>query len=103
MVVPSLWNEPLGMVVAEALAFSKPVIGSRRRGVPEMIRHGENGLLFEPDRPGELVEALRQLAGDATLRVRMGRAAQISAQPFLDRDGWIERYLEVYAGIVRNC
>jgi glycosyltransferase involved in cell wall biosynthesis len=102
VVVPSLWNEPLGMVVAEGLAFGKPVIGSRRGGIPEMIRHGENGLLFEPDRPGELVEALRQLAGDAALRARMGRAARISAQPFLDREGWIEKYLKVYECLVRH-
>ena len=102
MVVPSVWNEPLGMVVAEALAFGKPVIGSRRGGIPEMIRAGENGLLFEPDRPGELVAALRQLAGDATLRARMGEAARASARPFLDRDGWIAQYQVLYEQIAQR-
>lgn len=102
MVVPSVWNEPLGMVVAEALAFGKPVIGSRRGGIPEMIRAGENGLLFEPDRPGELVAALRQLAGDATLRARMGEGARASARPFLDRDGWIAQYQVLYEQIAQR-
>lgn len=96
VVVPSLWHEPLGMVVAEALAFGKPVIGSRRGGIPEMIRAGENGFLFEPDRPEELVAALRQLAGDATLRARMGEAARASARPFMDRDRWIAQYQALY-------
>lgn len=96
VVVPSLWNEPLGMVVAEAFAFGKPVIGSRRGGIPEMIRDGENGLLFEPDRPQELIAALRRLGDDDDLRERMGRAARASAAPFLDVKAWIEQYIRLY-------
>ena len=99
MVVPSMWHEPLGMVVAEALAFGKPVIGSRRGGIPEMIREGENGLLFEPDTPGDLIAALRQLAADADVRHRMGEAAKRSARPFLDVDGWVDQYLTLYEQI----
>ena len=102
VVVPSLWHEPLGMVVAEALAFGKPVIGSRRGGIPEMIRESENGLLFEPDAPGELVAALRRLAGDGALRRRMGEAARVSAQPFLDRAGWVGRYVALYDEVIRR-
>lgn len=101
MVVPSQWNEPLGMVVAEALAFGKPVIGSRRGGIPEMIRAGENGLLFEPDTPGDLTAALRQLAADPALRARMGEAARRSAGPFLDRKGWVGAYLGVFEEIAQ--
>ena len=96
VVVPSLWHEPLGMVVAEALAFGKPVIGSRRGGIPEMIRGGENGLLFEPDRPEELVAALRQLGSDPALRVRMSEAARAAARPFMDRDRWVNQYQTLY-------
>lgn len=100
VVVPSLWHEPFGMVVAEALAFGKPVIGSRRGGIPEMIRTGENGLLIEPERPEELVAALRRLASDAALRNRMGQTAKASARAFLDREGWVNQYLELYAKIL---
>jgi len=100
VVVPSLWNDTFPGVVYEALAFGKPVIASRRGGIPEMIRHGENGLLFEPDRPEELVEALRQSAGDAALRARMGQTARVTAERFMDRKGWIDQYLEVYSAIM---
>jgi glycosyltransferase involved in cell wall biosynthesis len=89
-------------VVFEALAFGKPVIGARRGGIPEMIHAGENGLLFEPEHPEELVAALRQLAGDAALRTRMGQAARASAAPFLDRDGWIDCYATLYADLARR-
>lgn len=102
MVVPSIWNDTFPGVVFEALAFGKPVIGSRRGGIPEMIREGENGLLFEPDTPGDLIAALRQLAADADLRHRMGEAARRSAQPFLDRDRWIAQYQALYQSIAHG-
>ncbi|MBU2818033.1 glycosyltransferase family 4 protein, partial [Acidithiobacillus ferrooxidans] len=73
VVVPSLWQEPLGLVVAEALAFGKPVIASKRGGIPEMIKDGENGLLFEPNRPEDLQESLHRLGSDRAMRVRMGK------------------------------
>lgn len=58
VVVPSLWDEPLGMVVAEAFAFGKPVIGAQRGGIVEMIIPGVNGLLFEPNDESSLSNAL---------------------------------------------
>lgn len=99
IVVPSLWEEPLGMVVAESMAFGKPVIGSRRGGIPEMIKDGENGLLFDPANAGELVSAIRQLVKDAAARVRIGEAARLSAHPFLDHEAWVNRYIELYAEV----
>lgn len=99
IVVPSLWEEPLGMVVAESMAFGKPVIGSRRGGIPEMIKDGENGLLFDPDNVGELVSAIRQMVRDVALRARFGEAARLSARPFLDHDAWVSRYIELYAEV----
>lgn len=58
LVVPSLWEEPLGRVWLEAYAHSIPVIASRRGGMPEGIEDGKTGFLFDPDRPGELAGAI---------------------------------------------
>ncbi len=95
VVVPSLWNDNLPGVVFEALAFGKPVIGSRRGGIPEMIRHGENGLLFEPDAPGELQAALESLRDEA-LRTRLTAQARPSSAPFMDIARWIGEYEALY-------
>lgn len=100
VVVPSLWNDTFPGVLFEALAFGRPVIGSRRGGIPEMIRDGENGLLFEPSRPEELPAALQRVATDRALRARMAKAASASARPFLDREAWVSRYLDLYREIV---
>lgn len=58
LIIPSLWHEPLGRVVLEAFSYGIPVIGSARGGIPDMIQHGYNGYLFDPDQPGSLEEAM---------------------------------------------
>lgn len=100
VVVPSLWNDTFPGVVFESLAFGKPVIGSRRGGIPEMITDGENGLLFEPGRPEELVEAIRRLGEHGELRDKMGRAARDGSGIYLDISAWTEKYLHIYKEMI---
>lgn len=102
VVVPSLLNDTFPTVVIEALSFGKPVIGSRRGGIPEIIRHGHNGLLFEPDNPGELSAALLKLTEDAELRDAMGRAARASVERFLDHDAWVSTHLALCREVARG-
>lgn len=102
VVVPSLWHDTFPGVVFESLAFGKPVIGSRRGGIPEMIQDGENGVLFEPDHPGELRAALQRLACNKVLRKKMDSAARLSARPFMDRNAWVKRYIDLYEQVISS-
>ena len=45
MIVPILWDEPFGIVFAEALACGTPVISSPRGALPEIVRPGMDGFL----------------------------------------------------------
>jgi glycosyltransferase involved in cell wall biosynthesis len=96
VVVPSLWNDTFPGVVFESLAFGKPVIGSRRGGIAEMIQQGRNGLLFEPDAPGELLSAIRLLSEDVEGRKAMAVRCRESSEPFLDTTGWVASYIALY-------
>jgi glycosyltransferase involved in cell wall biosynthesis len=58
LIVPSLWEEPLGMVVLEAFSHGIPVIGARRGGISELIDEGKTGFLFEPTNPDDLVRII---------------------------------------------
>ena len=93
MVLPSL-SEGLGRVVVEAMLLGTPVIGSRVGGIPDMIRHGENGLLVEAGDEAGLTAALRQIyRADAAA---MGARARDFAGEFFSPEKYIEGYRELF-------
>jgi glycosyltransferase involved in cell wall biosynthesis len=47
LLMPVLWDEPFGIVMAEALACGTPVIGLARGAVPEVVSHGSTGFVCE--------------------------------------------------------
>ena len=75
LVLPSLWQEPLARVTLEAGAHGVPVVGSRRGGIPEQVKDGVNGLLFDPDEHGALIRAIDRLARDRALLDRLSQNA----------------------------
>lgn len=77
-------TETLGFVAMEAMASGTPVVGARAGGVPDVITHERNGLLFTPGDLGELTECLRRLTVDPVLRQRLGRQAREDTEPH----GW---------------
>jgi glycosyltransferase involved in cell wall biosynthesis len=76
---PSIRRESFGRVAAEAQACGVPVIASDDGGIPETIRDGESGLLVPPGDVPAWVNAILQLANDASLRARMGAAGRAQA------------------------
>ena len=66
VVLPSV-GEPFGRVIAEAMAAGTPVVASASGAIPEIIDHGDTGLLFEPDRPEHCARAILRLIGEPKL------------------------------------
>lgn len=67
LVVPSTWHENAPLVLYSALAAGAPVVASRVGGMSDIIRHGENGLLFEPGDARDLAAQLERLLGEPGL------------------------------------
>jgi glycosyltransferase involved in cell wall biosynthesis len=88
--------EPLGNATLEAMAAALPVVGSRVGGIPEMIAHGETGLLIPPRDPQSLASALERLIGDAPLRARLGAAGRRRAEVEFGLEAHARRIQEVY-------
>ncbi len=65
-VLPSLYGEGLPMVVLEAMANAIPVVASRVEGIPEAVRDGQEGLIFEPGKAEALAAQLQSLVGDVS-------------------------------------
>jgi glycosyltransferase involved in cell wall biosynthesis len=83
LVVPSLWEEPLGMIVPEAYMHGVPVIVAKRGGLPEMVEEGRTGLVYDPLEPGGLRAAVNAIARDRPRLQEMRRLALAKANQFL--------------------
>lgn len=70
------YREGFGTTIIEAAAAGVPSIGSRIYGITDAIAEGETGLLFEAGNVQQLALSMCTLAGDASLRVRMGQRAR---------------------------
>lgn len=72
LVHASTSGEPFGQVILEGMAAGLPVIATRGGGVPEIISHGENGLLTRMGDAGDLAAALLTLLKDPPYAARLG-------------------------------
>lgn len=75
LVLPTL-EDNCPMVVLEAMAAGLPVAASRIGGVPDLIDHDVDGLLFAPQNPAEIREAVLQLLFDPEKAARLAAAAK---------------------------
>ena len=100
--VPSTWNEPCSAVVQQAMALSKPVVGTLAGGTPEMIVEGETGLLVPPSDAPALAEALGKLAGDAFMRKRMGAAGRERVEALFSLQVMTDKIEALYHSEYRN-
>jgi glycosyltransferase involved in cell wall biosynthesis len=71
LVLPSL-SESFGMVLLEAMACKKPVIGSNVGGIPYVIDNDQNGLLVPPKDPQALADAIIKILTNPQLAKKMG-------------------------------
>lgn len=88
MVVPIQWNEPFGIVFAEALACGTPVISCPRGSLTEIVRPGVDGFLISSIEEG--CEAVARL--DTIDRSTCRRRAEDAYSP----DAVVLRYLDLY-------
>ncbi len=76
--LPSL-QEATSVSGLESMACSVPLIGTNVGGIPQIVRHGVNGLLVPPADSGALAQATIEVLEDQELRLSLGAAARESA------------------------
>lgn len=92
-VFTSLWNEPFGMVGAEAQNHAIPVVAFNGGGVCEWLRPGETGFLTESKSPEDLAAALTKIA-DPELLAKFSANSFKFAQGLYDPEAFIKRLLD---------
>lgn len=102
IVVPSECNENASMVVLEAMAYGKPVIGSRMGGIPEQIVDGETGILFDAGDQVQLRSAIQTLVLDKAKRQEMGRAARVRLVEHFSLNQHCEKLMSIYKKAIQE-
>ena len=97
-VLPS-YREPYGTVYGEAMAAGLPVVGWRAGNLPNLARHGREGLILDPGDRAGLAAALRRLVDDARYRARLGSAAADRAGRLPTWDDTAATFAELLAAV----
>jgi len=92
-------SEGLGSAVLLAMSAGVPVIASRVGGLPEVIRHRENGLLVD-NVPAAIATAIREVRQDPALAGRLGAAARRTVIERFTVDHMVRRTMEVYRQVI---
>jgi len=100
VVVPSEWYENCPMSILEAMSYSKPVIGSRIGGIPELVADGETGLLFEPGNVAQLRGCLLQMLADPDRRKSMGQAGRERLERQFSLNAHNQALLNIYQELI---
>ena len=97
-VFPSIWHEPFGIPVIEAMAAGLPVVAARAGAIPEVVVDGETGILVERGDTDGLAAAIGRLLADPQLRERMGNAGRERVKRLFTWERSVARLQELYDG-----
>jgi glycosyltransferase involved in cell wall biosynthesis len=100
-VLPS-FEEPFGLVFAEALAMKRPVLALANGGAPEVVDHGKSGLLSDPDDHEALANNLATLLRDQPLRARMGEYGRQQVEARFTAERMAGDVARVYASLLSS-
>jgi len=89
-------HEGLPMSVVEAMACGKPVVSTAVGGIPEIVGHGDHGLLVESRDVAPIAESCLRLIRDERLRLAMGERAAAAARDRWNAEVMAEGYRQLY-------
>jgi glycosyltransferase involved in cell wall biosynthesis len=99
-VVPSIWNDPFPGVVFESLGYGVPVIGAKRGGIPEVVQHEKNGLIYDPDEPYALDAAMLRVIEMPELLMVLRNQASSTVSDLLNEERMISEHESLYWNIL---
>ncbi len=92
-VCPSEWYENCPFSVIESQVYGTPVVGSRLGGIPELIKEGETGLLFESGNSEDLTEKIKQIIDNNENYIR--NCKNVS---FETSESYYNKLIDIYRG-----
>jgi glycosyltransferase involved in cell wall biosynthesis len=75
-VAPSVWQEPLGLVILEAMACQTPVVVTRKGGIPLAVKEKVNGFFVRPRNANDIAEKVNKILTNEKLAKKLGENAR---------------------------
>lgn len=101
-ILPSKWYEGFGLTIIESNACGKPVIASRIGGIPEVIKDGITGFLFEPGNVQDCVNKVERLWDDSNLVKKMGQNARSYVEKKFNQEKHYIRLMKIYGKAIKQ-
>jgi glycogen(starch) synthase len=100
-IIPSLQeNYPYSLV--EAQVAGKAIIASRTGGIPEIVKHEKNGLLFQVGQSRKLYQQVNKLLKKPDLKVRLGNEAKAGGRSHFSLDTMMKQVMNVYKNALKS-
>src|SRR5262249_49454924 len=94
------FEEPFGLVFAEAMAMKRPVVALTNGGTPEIVEHGKCGLLSPPGDIDVLAANLLRLLNDPALRTQFGEYGRSRVEQHFTPTRMASDFAEIYANML---
>lgn len=92
----------MGRVVIESYSYGKPVIGSSRGGIKEIISNNKTGFLFDPDKEGELYNVLFNVSARQSLTYKELSDNALDYSKSFSTDAMVDEYVKYYEKSILN-
>ena len=96
----SVWDEPFGIPMVEAMACGLPVVAAKGGAVPEIVENGKTGIWVERGNSTELADAILRLLEDDELRKSMGKEGRERASELFTWDLTAAKLLDYYQNLL---
>ncbi len=101
-VVSSIGSETICRVALEYMSMGKPVVGTKVNAIPEVVHHGVNGLVVEPQNPEQMAGSLIDLLQDEPKRLRFGQKSRDLVLEEFTLDHFARKTEEVYKSLLSH-
>ena len=98
-VIPSVWMENSPFVIYECMSIGRPIVGSNRGGIPDLVLHEKTGLIVEPGRIEEISEAILRILKDDKLFKKFSK----NAFDYVHNELSVKKHVSAIEKVLKEC
>ena len=98
-VLPSLYGEGCPTSILEAFSFSLPVVAYQIDGIPELVTHGVDGLLFDAGNVNALADGIISLLLDPEKSIKMGTSGRQKVKDYFLLNDMVKKHNDYFLGL----